>query len=137
VSFFIRILLTAVTSSYREPAAVPTLGLADDYALPERDGSENGCKRSEIETAVQLRPHRSLTGRVAPARRLFPSRYDFHRADGTEVACDDMRAGCASMGGDSLPADYSYLKEALTPDSCSKLLGRSGTLQAVGSRRPG
>jgi dienelactone hydrolase len=44
------------------------------------------------------------------------SRYDLHTADGTEVTCDDMRAGCASMGPDSLPAGYSHVSDAFQAD---------------------
>jgi dienelactone hydrolase len=47
------------------------------------------------------------------------SRYDFNGADGTQLTCDDMRAGCPSMVADGLPANYSYLSEALTPDTSS------------------
>jgi dienelactone hydrolase len=47
----------------------------------------------------------------------FRSRYDFHTGGGAETICDDMRAGCPSMAPDGLPPNYSYLAEALTPDS--------------------
>jgi dienelactone hydrolase len=48
----------------------------------------------------------------------FPSRYDLDNS-GTEAVCDDVRSaeGCASLAPDGLPADYSYLAEALTPDT--------------------
>lgn len=45
----------------------------------------------------------------------FPSRLDLGNGSG-EVTCDDMRAGCDSLSPDGLPADYSYLAEALTAD---------------------
>ena len=44
----------------------------------------------------------------------FRSRYDFEQADGTEVTCDDMRAGCASMAPDGLPAGYDLVADAYT-----------------------
>ena len=43
------------------------------------------------------------------------SRYDFLTADGAEVVCDDMRAGCASMGPDGLPPGYDLVADAYTP----------------------
>jgi hypothetical protein len=47
----------------------------------------------------------------------FRSGFDLHTAGGTEVGCEDMRTGCPSMSPDGLSADYSYLAEALTPDT--------------------
>jgi dienelactone hydrolase len=47
----------------------------------------------------------------------FRSGYDLHTAGGAEIGCEDMRTGCPSMSPDGLPADYSYLAEALTPDT--------------------
>jgi dienelactone hydrolase len=44
------------------------------------------------------------------------SRYDFLDASGDEVACDDMRAGCSSMGPDGLPLPYSLVADAHRPD---------------------
>ena len=45
------------------------------------------------------------------------SRYDLHTAANGEVTCDDMRAGCASMGPDGLPAGYDHVSDAYTaPD---------------------
>jgi dienelactone hydrolase len=44
------------------------------------------------------------------------SRYDLHTADDAEVVCDDMRAGCASMGPDSLPPGYSHVSDAFQAD---------------------
>ena len=43
------------------------------------------------------------------------SRYDLRVADGTEVVCDDMRAGCASMGPDGLAPGYDFVADAYTP----------------------
>lgn len=40
------------------------------------------------------------------------SRFDITTADGAEVICDDMRAGCASMAPDGGPAGYSFLADA-------------------------
>ena len=37
------------------------------------------------------------------------SRFDFHTADGTEVSCDDMRTGCATMKPDGLPPGYDFV----------------------------
>jgi dienelactone hydrolase len=47
----------------------------------------------------------------------FPSRYDLHRAGGTEVTCDDMRGSCPSMAPDGLPPSYSFLADATRPDA--------------------
>jgi dienelactone hydrolase len=47
------------------------------------------------------------------------SRHDLTLVGGGEAICDDMRAGCAGMGPDGGPAEYSYLAEAMTPDSAS------------------
>lgn len=44
------------------------------------------------------------------------SRYGLHKADGTAVSCDDMRAGCDSMAADPLPRDYSFVADANRPD---------------------
>ncbi len=44
------------------------------------------------------------------------SRYAFERAGGRRVGCADMRAGCAAMGPDPKPADFSYLEQGLRPD---------------------
>ena len=43
------------------------------------------------------------------------SRYDFRTAEGDRVVCDDMRAGCESMGPDGLPAGYDLVADAYTP----------------------
>ena len=40
------------------------------------------------------------------------SRYDLRDSGGIERVCDDMRAGCASMKPDSLPAGYSFVSDA-------------------------
>lgn len=40
------------------------------------------------------------------------SRFAFKTSDGTAVSCDDMRAGCASMVPDGLPAGYSFVSDA-------------------------
>jgi dienelactone hydrolase len=42
------------------------------------------------------------------------SRYDFRTAEGEHVVCDDMRAGCESMGPDGLPAGYDLVSDAYT-----------------------
>ena len=45
------------------------------------------------------------------------SRYDFLTSGGTEVTCDDMREGCASMGPDGLPSGYGFVSDAYSaPD---------------------
>ncbi len=44
------------------------------------------------------------------------SRYAFDEPSGTKVACDDLRAGCASMGPDGLPPDYSFVADGNRPD---------------------
>lgn len=43
------------------------------------------------------------------------SRYDLRTAGGVRVSCDDMRAGCESMGPDGLPAGYDFVADAHTP----------------------
>ncbi len=51
------------------------------------------------------------------------SRFDFTEQDGTEVTCDDMRAGCANMVPDANPAypanNYSFISAANTPDGAT------------------
>ncbi len=42
----------------------------------------------------------------------FRSRYEFTTAGGSKVACDDMRAGCASMAFDGGDAEFSLLGSA-------------------------
>ncbi len=66
------------------------------------------------------------------------SRYDLHTTAGSEVICDDMRAGCASMTPDSDPAGYSHIADAYqAPDE-----GGGGgdpepcTLPQTGSKAP-
>lgn len=46
----------------------------------------------------------------------YRSRYDFGLAGGGRAVCDDMREGCADMGPDGLPADYTVIGDAFTPD---------------------
>jgi dienelactone hydrolase len=43
------------------------------------------------------------------------SRFDFMTADGSEAACDDMRAGCSSMGPDGLAPGYDLVADAYSP----------------------
>ncbi len=45
------------------------------------------------------------------------SRFDIRRANGSEAVCDDMRTGCAAMGPDGEPADYSQLADAYRADT--------------------
>lgn len=45
------------------------------------------------------------------------SRYAIHTADGKVVSCADMRKGCATMAPDGLPAGYSFVADATTPDA--------------------
>lgn len=47
----------------------------------------------------------------------FRSRVSLRKADGSSVSCDDMRAGCASMGPDGLPPGYDHVADAYTPPS--------------------
>ena len=61
------------------------------------------------------------------------SRYDFHTSKGAEVSCDDMRAGCASMGPDGLPPGYDVVADAFTPDSSSGG-GGGGAACSLGQR---
>jgi dienelactone hydrolase len=42
----------------------------------------------------------------------FRSRFDVGLAGGGRAVCDDMRAGCPSMAGDGLPADYSFVDDS-------------------------
>ncbi len=66
-----------------------------------------------------------LGGRIDPSSdpNLYSfylrSRYDLHKSGGTEVSCDDMRKGCASMRPDGLPAGYSFVADADRPDAGS------------------
>ncbi len=48
------------------------------------------------------------------------SRFDFTKQNGSEVSCDDMRSGCASMvpdGDPAYPGEYSYIAEANSADA--------------------
>ncbi len=62
------------------------------------------------------------------------SRFDFHTADGAEVVCDDMRAGCPSMQPDGLPPGYDFVADAYTLPSGSAGQGRSCALPQRGSQ---
>jgi dienelactone hydrolase len=42
------------------------------------------------------------------------SRFDLRDSTGAARSCDDMRAGCASMGPDGLPAGYDHVSDAYT-----------------------
>lgn len=46
----------------------------------------------------------------------YRSRYDFGVPGQGQVTCDDMRAGCPTMGPDGQPPNYDYFKDATTPD---------------------
>jgi dienelactone hydrolase len=45
------------------------------------------------------------------------SRYDVGLAAGGDAVCDDMRTGCATMGPDGGPPEFSYLDYARTADT--------------------
>jgi hypothetical protein len=64
----------------------------------------------------------------------FRSRYAL-RAGGASVSCDDMRAGCASMAPDGLPAGYDHVADAYTapagPDGSSGGGSRGGPACAL------
>ena len=47
------------------------------------------------------------------------SRYDFRTAAAKRVVCDDMRAGCSSMGPDGLPPGYSFVSDAYSAPGAS------------------
>ncbi len=49
----------------------------------------------------------------------FRSRYDVGRAGGGRAVCDDMREGCAGMGPDGLPPDYSVITDSFTADGAT------------------
>ncbi len=44
------------------------------------------------------------------------SRYDL-RNGGSELTCDDLRAGCAGLAPDGEPSNYSYIADARRPDT--------------------
>ena len=46
----------------------------------------------------------------------YRSRYDFRVPGDGSVTCDDMRAGCPTMGPDGHPPNYDLVKDANTPD---------------------
>jgi dienelactone hydrolase len=62
------------------------------------------------------------------------SQYDFHRANGTEAVCDDMRKGCNSMKPDGLPPDYSLVADAMRPDKGTSGRPEPCALPQAGSR---
>jgi dienelactone hydrolase len=48
------------------------------------------------------------------------SRLDFHKADGTQVDCEDLRAGCPALAGDDgYPGEYGYLAVDASPDGAA------------------
>jgi len=55
------------------------------------------------------------------------SRYGLTTADGAVVSCDDMRAGCASMGADGGPLGYDFVADAYTPSPGETPGGADGT----------
>ncbi len=56
-------------------------------------------------------------------------------AGGGEATCDDMRAGCASMAPDGLPAGYDFVADAYTPPDGSA--ATSGTVRPAPARDEG
>ena len=45
------------------------------------------------------------------------SRLDITRADGTKIACEDLRAGCAALtDDDGHPGEYAYADIDRSPD---------------------
>ena len=62
----------------------------------------------------------------------FRSRYDFGLAAGGDAVCDDMRTGCATMGADGGPPEFSYVDYARTPDT-GPAPGRVPTRTGTGS----
>jgi alpha-beta hydrolase superfamily lysophospholipase len=64
----------------------------------------------------------------------FRSRYDLDNG-GAEVVCDDMRAGCPSMGPDGHPAGYDHVADAYTPPAGAKVKdkGKACMLPQVGT----
>ena len=61
------------------------------------------------------------------------SRYDFLTAGGDEVACDDMRTGCASMIPDGLPPGYDLVADAYSPLAGSDSRSAPCALPVTGS----
>jgi len=54
------------------------------------------------------------------------SRYDLLIADDTEVSCDNMRAGCASMRPDGLAPGYDFVADAYTAPTEPGAAGNGG-----------
>jgi dienelactone hydrolase len=55
------------------------------------------------------------------------SRFDVRDATGVERTCDDMRAGCATMAADGLPAGYDHVADAYTAPTAEAGGGGSGS----------
>ncbi|HEY8001907.1 MAG TPA: calcium-binding protein [Solirubrobacterales bacterium] len=60
------------------------------------------------------------------------SRYDLHTTASAEVVCDDMRAGCASMAPDGLPAGYDHVSDAYTAPTDDGGAGGGGSGGSTG-----
>jgi hypothetical protein len=61
------------------------------------------------------------------------SRYAFRTSTGKKVNCDDMRAGCASMKPDGLPAGYDFVADAYTPPGGGSAGGKACALAQIGT----
>lgn len=61
------------------------------------------------------------------------SRYDLTNTDGSEVTCDNMRAGCPSMGPDGLPAGYSFVSDAYSAPDGGEVRGKRCVLPQKGT----
>ena len=68
----------------------------------------------------------------------FRSRFDIRDAGGAERVCDDMRAGCPTMGPDGLPAGYDHVADAYTApaDEGSAPTLQPGTTDAASCALP-
>lgn len=62
----------------------------------------------------------------------FRSRFDLDN-NGSEVVCDDMRAGCPAMGPDGHPAGYDHVADAYTPPDGARVKGKACSLPQVGT----
>jgi hypothetical protein len=57
----------------------------------------------------------------------YRSRIDVGLAGGGRAVCDDVRAGCAALGPDGLPPDYSYVGDAWDTGAAAATPGQTSS----------
>jgi dienelactone hydrolase len=97
--------------------------MVDWYTTAWFDKYVKGDPTSDARLLTNRWRHDGAEAAVDPDRdgNLFSfyhaSRLDFHRADGTRVTCEALRAGCAPLSDDDgHPGEYSYVAIATSPD---------------------